>query len=229
MVNSQSSTSQSKDGGGFKTSINIFSMLIVAAFVLKIVFQIVQKLKTGDTVMSATADNPTGANPNSVSGQADSTIGMYGWSIFWMLSLMVTTIAILMKRYKVSGMSCTLNTLFFISPFVLIIALIVWSILQTYTYRRQINMNIIPASYMTWSITSTVNIMLMFAAIYAFVTKMLDCTNVSGDSAAGGSGTNNADVGLLILLAWTALILGALTTGVLIISHVLIACYTTDG
>ena len=81
---------------------------------------------------------------------------------------------------------------------------------------------------MTWSITSTVNIMLMFAAIYAFVTKMLDCTNVSGNAAAGGS-TNNADEGLLILLAWTALILGVLTTGVLIISHVLIACYTTDG
>jgi len=228
MATAAQSSTPSKDGGGFKTSINIFSMLIVAAFVLKIVFQLVQKLKTGDTVMSATADNPTGANPNSASGQADSTIGMYGWSIFWMLSLMVTTIAILMKRYKVSGMSCTLNTLFFISPFVIIIALIVWSVMQTYTYRRQINMNIIPSSYMTWSITSTVNIMLMFAAIYAFVTKMLDCTNVSGDAAAGGS-TNNADEGLLILLAWTALILGALTTGVLIISHVLIACYTTDG
>jgi len=221
------SQQQSKDGGGFKTSINIFSMLIVAAFVLKIVFQIVQKIKTGDTVMAATIDNPTGENPNSAGGQADSTIGMYGWSTFWMLSLMVTTIAILMKRYKVSGMSCTLNTLFFISPFVLIIALIMWSILQTYTYRRQINMNLIPASYMTWSITSTVNIMLMFAAIYAFVIKMLDCTNVSGDAA--NANTNNADEGMLILLAWTALILGALTTGVLIISHVLIACYTTDG
>jgi len=191
----------------------------VAAFVLKIVFQIIQKIKTGDTVMVATADNPTGANPNSVSGQADSTIGMYGWSLFWMLSIMVTTIAILLKRYKVSDMSCALNTLFFISPFVLIIALITWTVLQTYTYRRQINMNLIPTSYMTWSITSTINIMLMFAAIYAFVIKMLDCTAVAGTT----------DEGLLILLAWTALILGALTTGVLIISHVLIACYTTDG
>ena len=211
-------SSSTKDN--FKTSINIFSILIVAAFVLKIVFQIVQKLKTGDIAMTATIDNPTGENPNSVSGQADSTIGMYGWSMFWLLSLMVTTIAILMKRYKVVGLSCTLNTLFYVAPFVLIIALIVWSILQTYTYRRQINMNLIPASYMTWSITSTINIMLMFGAIYALVIKMLDCTS---------EGTNNADEGLLILLAWAALILGALTTGVLIISHVLIACYTTDG
>jgi hypothetical protein len=221
------SSSTTKDN--FKTSINIFSMLIVAAFVLKIVFQIVQKLKTGDAAMTATIDNPTGANPNSVSGQADSTIGMYGWSMFWMLSLMVTTIAILLKRYKVDGLNCTLNTLFYVAPFVFIIALIVWSILQTYTYRRQINMNLIPTSYMTWSITSTVNIMLMFGAIYAFVIKMLDCTKVSSDTAGVTGGTNNADEGLLILLAWTALILGALTTGVLIISHVLIACYTTDG
>ena len=219
-MSSSSSVISSKDG--FKTSINIFSILIVAAFVLKIVFQIIQKIKTGDTVMVATIDNPTGANPNSVSGQADSTIGMYGWSLFWMLSIMVTTIAILLKRYKVSDMNCALNTLFFISPFVLIIALITWTVLQTYTYRRQINMNLIPTSYMTWSITSTINIMLMFAAIYAFVIKMLDCTAVTG-------ATGTTDEGLLILLAWTALILGALTTGVLIISHVLIACYTTDG
>jgi len=201
-------------------------MLIVAAFVLKIVFQIIQKIKTGDTVMAATIDNPMGENPNNMSGQADSTLGMYGWSVFWMLCLMVTTIAILMKRYKVAEMSCALNTLFFISPFVLIIALITWSILQTYTYRRQLNMNLVPTSYMTWSITSTVNIMLMFGAIYAFVTKMLDCTS-SPDG--GGTNANTADEGLLILLAWAALILGALTTGVLIISHVLIACYTTDG
>jgi hypothetical protein len=69
----------------------------------------------------------------------------------------------------------------------------------------------------------------MFGAIYAFVIKMLDCTKVSSDTAGVTGGTNNADEGLLILLAWTALILGALTTGVLIISHVLIACYTTDG
>lgn len=202
---------------GFKNSINIFSMLIVAAFVLKIVFQIIQKLKTGDAIISATADNPTGANPNSASGQADSTIGMYGWSLFWLLSLMVTTIAILMKRYKVNGLSQTLNTLFLVSPFVLIIALIVWSILQTYTYRRQINANMIPTSYMTWSITSTVNITLMFAAIYACVSQMLEPPS---------SETNDSS---MILLAWAALILGALTTGVLIISHVLIACYTTDG
>jgi len=67
--------------------------------------------------------------------------------------------------------------------------------------------------------------MLMFAAIYAFVIKMLDCTAVAGTTGTTGT----TDEGLLILLAWTALILGALTTGVLIISHVLIACYTTDG
>lgn len=215
-------TTQSKDK--FKTSINIFSMLIATAFVLKIVFQIIQKLKTGETTMAATIDNPTGANPNSVSGQADSTIGMYGWSVFWLLSLTVTTIAILLKRYKVDGMSCVLNTLFYVAPFVFIIALIMWSILQTYTYRRKINMNLIPSSYMTWSITSTINIMLMFGAIYAFVIKMLECT-ISTDTSGGGT----KDEGMLILLAWTALILGVLTTGVLIISHVLIACYTTDG
>ena len=178
--------------------------------------------------MAATIDNPMGENPNNMSGQADSTLGMYGWSVFWMLCLMVTTIAILMKRYKVAEMSCALNTLFFISPFVLIIALITWSILQTYTYRRQLNMNLVPTSYMTWSITSTVNIMLMFGAIYAFVTKMLDCTT-TGSDGGGTNAANTADEGLLILLAWAALILGALTTGVLIISHVLIACYTTDG
>jgi hypothetical protein len=215
------STSQPNAAAEFTMSINIFSILIAAALVLKIIFQVIQQLKTEDAALTvATTNNPTGTNPSKLGGQADSTIGMYGWAAFWIVSLMVTTIAVLLRKYRISSLTCTLNTLFYISPFVMIIALVVWTILQNYTYRKQINMNLIPSSYMTWSITSTVNILLMFGVMYAFLRKMLTCSIKENKIN---------DESIMILLTWTALILGALTSGIILISHVLVACYTTDG
>ena len=76
---------------------------------------------------------------------------------------------------------------------------------------------------MTWSIVSTVNLMLMFGVIYALCSKLLKCGEIG---AIPGSDKNES---ILILLAWTSLILGMLTSGVLLVSHVLVACYTTDG
>ena len=204
----------------FEGGVNIFSLLIAAAFILKIVFQLIQKLKTEDRANTVpTVENPLGSNPSKAGGQADATIGMYGWSGFWLVCLMVTIISILMRRYK-SSTSTTLNVLFYSMPFVMAIALVVWTIIQTYTYRHKINMNQIPSSYMTWSMVSTINLMLMFGVIYALCSKLLTCKVVTpGDKSES----------MLILLAWTSLILGMLTSGVLLVSHVLVACYTTDG
>ena len=208
----------------FEGGVNIFSLLIAAAFILKIVFQLIQKLKTEDRANTVpTVENPLGTNPSKAGGQADATIGMYGWSGFWLICLMVTIISILMRRYKSStSVSTTLNVLFYSMPFVMAVALVVWTVIQTYTYRHKINMNQIPSSYMTWSIVSTVNLMLMFGVIYALCSKLLKC----GQIGATGSDKNES---ILILLAWTSLILGMLTSGVLLVSHVLVACYTTDG
>lgn len=206
----------------FEGGVNIFSLLIAAAFILKIVFQLIQKLKTEDRANTVpTVENPLGSNPSKAGGQADATIGMYGWSGFWLVCLMVTIISILMRRYKSStSVSTTLNVLFYSMPFVMAIALVVWTIIQTYTYRHKINMNQIPSSYMTWSMVSTINLMLMFGVIYALCSKLLTCKVVTpGDKSES----------MLILLAWTSLILGMLTSGVLLVSHVLVACYTTDG
>lgn len=207
----------------FESGVNIFSLLIAAAFVLKIVFQLIQKIKTEDRANTVpTVENPLGSNPSKAGGQADATIGMYGWSGFWLVCLMVTIISILMRRYKSStSVSTTLNVLFYSMPFVMAIALVVWTVIQTYTYRHKINMNQIPSSYMTWSIVSTVNLMLMFGVIYALCSKLLKCGSI------GSPGDKNES--MLILLAWTSLILGMLTSGVLLVSHVLVACYTTDG
>ena len=209
----------------FESGVNIFSLLIAAAFILKIVFQLIQKLKTEDRANTVpTVENPLGSNPSKAGGQADATIGMYGWSGFWLICLMVTIISILMRRYKSStSVSTTLNVLFYSMPFVMAVALVVWTIIQTYTYRHKINMNQIPSSYMTWSIVSTVNLMLMFGVIYALCSKLLKCGQIG---ATSGSDKNES---ILILLAWTSLILGMLTSGVLLVSHVLVACYTTDG
>ena len=209
----------------FESGVNIFSLLIAAAFVLKIVFQLIQKLKTEDRANTVpTVENPLGTNPSKAGGQADATIGMYGWSGFWLICLMVTIISILMRRYKSStSVSTTLNVLFYSMPFVMAVALVVWTVIQTYTYRHKINMNQIPSSYMTWSIVSTVNLMLMFGVIYALCSKLLKCGQIG---ATPGSDKNES---MLILLAWTSLILGMLTSGVLLVSHVLVACYTTDG
>jgi len=207
----------------FESGVNIFSLLIAAAFVLKIVFQLIQKLKTGDNANTVpTVENPLGSNPSKAGGQADATIGMYGWSGFWLICLMVTVISILMRRYMApSAASGPLNVIFYSMPFVMAIALVVWTIIQTTTYRHKINMNQIPSSYMTWSIVSTVNLMLMFGVIYALCSKLLTC-GVIGPTAGKSES-------ILILLAWTSLILGMLTSGVLLVSHVLVACYTTDG
>ena len=208
----------------FEGGVNIFSLLIAAAFILKIVFQLIQKLKTEDRANTVpTVENPLGTNPSKAGGQADATIGMYGWSGFWLICLMVTIISILMRRYKSStSVSTTLNVLFYSMPFVMAIALVVWTVIQTYTYRHKINMNQIPSSYMTWSMVSTVNLMLMFGVIYALCSKLLKC----GQFGSPGGDKNES---MLILLAWTSLILGMLTSGVLLVSHVLVACYTTDG
>ena len=112
----------------FQTSITIFFVLIVVALVIKIIIQTVQKLNTGDNTVP-TSDNPVGKDPVGISGQADGAIGMYSWTVFWTLCLMVTTISILLKRYPLDEMKCTVSKLFYLSPFVVMIGILVSTIL----------------------------------------------------------------------------------------------------
>ena len=199
----------------FQTSITIFVVLIVVALVIKIIIQIVQKLNTGDNTVP-TSDNPVGKDPVGISGQADGAIGMYSWTVFWTLCLMVTTISILLKRYPLDEMKCTVSKLFYLSPFVVMIGILVSTILINYQYRTKINMNLVPSTYFGWSIGSTVSIIVMFAIIVLYLRELLNCTTPEPGSKP-------------ILLTWSALCLSVFIIAFNIVVAVLVACYTTDG
>ena len=200
----------------FQTSITIFFVLIVVALVIKIIIQAVQKLNNDEANTVATVDNPVGKNPAGITGQADGAIGMYSWTVFWTLCLMVTTISILLKRYQLDSFSCTASKLFYLSPFVVIIGILISTILINYRYRTKINMNLVPSSYFGWSIGSTVSIIAMFAMIVLYLKELLNCTTTEPGSKS-------------ILLAWGALCLSVFIIAFNIVVAVLVACYTTDG
>jgi hypothetical protein len=200
----------------FQTSINIFFILIVVALVIKIIIQAIQKMNNDQAFTIATSDNPIGKDPAGISGQADGAIGMYSWTVFWTLCLMVTTISILLKRYPIDGFSCTVSKLFYLSPFVVIIGILISTILINYHYRTKINMNLVPSSYFGWSIGSTVSVIAMFAVIVLYLKELLNCTTSTPGSKP-------------ILLTWCALCLSVFIIAFNIVVAVLVACYTTDG
>lgn len=200
----------------FQTGIKIFSILIVVALIVKIVIQGVQKINAEDRGMTvATNENPLGDPSLGAGGQADVTIGMYGWTIFWIMCLMITTIAILMRRYTLDNFICTSSKLFYTIPFVVLIGLLVSTALLNYSHRTKINMNLVPSSYFGWSVGSTISILVMFFIIWAYVNKLLDCTSENNPMA--------------ILLAWVAIVSGICSASIIIITYVLVVCYTTDG
>ena len=200
----------------FQTGIKIFSILIVVALVIKMIIQGIQVKSANDRGMTvATSNNPIGDPSLGAGGQADITIGMYGWTIFWTMCLMVTTIAILMRRYPLENLGCTSNKLFHTFPFVVLIGLLVSTALLNYNHRTKINMNLVPSSYLGWSIGSTCSILATFFIIWVYVNKLIDCST-----------TTNY---LTILLTWIAIVGGICSAAIIIITYVLVVCYTTDG
>ena len=206
----------SYDKSEFQTGIKIFSILIGVALIVKIIIQGIQKLNANDRGMTvATNEKPLGDSSLGAGGQADITIGMYGWTVFWTMCLMVTTLAILMRRYPLENFACTSSKLFHTIPFALLIGLLVSNMLLNYNHRTKINMNLVPSSYVGWSIGSTASIFFMFLIIWAYVNKLIDCTS---------------DVSpIAILLTWVAIVGGVCTAAIIIITYVLVVCYTTDG
>ena len=205
------------DKSDFKTGIKIFSILIGVALIIKIVIQGIQKLNTNDRALTvATKDHPLGDPSLGAGGQADITIGMYGWTVFWTMCLMVTTLAILMRRYPLENFTCTSSKLFHTIPFALLIGLLVSTMLLNYNHRTKINMNLVPSSYFGWSIASTASIFFMFLIIWAYVNKLIDCTTPDVSPIA-------------VLLTCVAIVGGVCTAAIIIITYVLVSCYTTDG
>lgn len=200
----------------FQTGIKIFSILIGVALIVKIIIQVIQKLNAGDRGMTvATSENPIGDTSLGAGGQADVTIGAYGWAIFWTACLMITTLAILMRRYPLENLICTSSKLFHTIPFVVLIGLLVSTALLNYNHRTKINMNLVPSSYIGWSIGSTVSILVMFLIIWVYVNKLIDCESENSP--------------LAVLLTWVAIVGGVCSASIIIITYVLVVCYTTDG
>jgi hypothetical protein len=77
-------------------------------------------------------------------------------------------------------------------------------------------MNLVPSSYFGWSIASTASIFFMFLIIWAYVNKLIDCTTPDVSPIA-------------VLLTWVAIVGGVCTAAIIIITYVLVSCYTTDG
>jgi hypothetical protein len=200
----------------FEGSIKIFSILIGIALILKIVIQGAQSRKPGLDPSIPTQDNPTGTSSSSINGQADTTLGTYGWCLFWMVCMWVTVVAVLSRRYLSSQLNSNeLNVLFYSIPYLFSIVLVIWTIVQTNTYSRKINTNQVPTSYLAFSIGSTVLLGFMMVLIHVLSVKIMTCTK--------------SEESIAIILAWLAISLGLGVVGMTVQTEVLLTSYTTDG
>ena len=200
----------------FEGSIKIFSVLIAVALILKVGIQLVQTTKSSGLDPSIpTQDNPTGTNSNKINGQADSTLGTYGWCLFWLVCMWVTVVAVLSRRYLSKTAPKEMNVLFYSLPYLFSIVLVIWTIFQTNTYYRKINTNQVPTTYLGFSIGSTIMLGFMLAIIYTLSNKLLTCAN--------------SEEGMTIILAWTAIGIGIAAVGMTVQTEVLLTSYTTDG
>jgi len=125
----------------FDGSIKIFSILIGVSLIVKMIAQLAQGKKPDLDPSVPTTENPTGTNTSKINGQADTIIATHGWCLFWTICLWVTVISILTRRFVSKEISpektSEVNLFFFSAPFVLVIALITWTIIQTYTFRKK--------------------------------------------------------------------------------------------
>jgi hypothetical protein len=201
----------------FDGSIKIFSILIGVSLIVKVIAQLVQGKKPDLDPSVPTTDNPTGTNTNKINGQADTIIATHGWCLFWTICLWVTVISVLTRRFvseKLKNPS-EANLFFFSIPFVLVIALITWTIIQTYTFRKKINTNQVPTSFIGFSVGSTVILGLTVGLLFHIAKTLLLC--------------KAEDMSLMILTAWIAIMCSILTAGMTTWTEVLLTSFTTDG
>ena len=200
----------------FEGSIKIFSILVGIALILKIIIQAAQSKRPGLDPSIPTQDNPTGTSSSSINGQADTTLGTYGWCLFWMVCMWITVVSVLSRRYLSAQVnSKELSVLFYSIPYLFSIVLVIWTIVQTHTYSRKINTNQVPSSYLAFSIGSTVLLGFMMVLIYMLSVKIMTCAK--------------SEEGLALILAWLAISLGLGVVGMTVQTEVLLTSYTTDG
>jgi hypothetical protein len=203
----------------FDGSIKIFSILIGVSLIVKTIAQLAQGKKPDLDPSVPTTENPTGTNTSKINGQADTIIATYGWSLFWTICLWVTVISILTRRFVskeiTSEKASEVNLFFFSAPFVLVIALITWTIIQTYTFRKKINTNQVPTSFVGFSVGSTIILGLTIGLLFHIAKTLLLC--------------KPEDMSLMILTAWIAIMCSILTAGMITWTEVLLTSFTTDG
>ena len=178
----------------FDGSIKIFSILIGVSLFIKVIAQLAQGKKPDLDPSVPTTDNPTGTNTSKINGQADTIIATHGWCLFWTICLWVTVISVLTRRFvskELGEKASEVNLFFFSIPFVLVIALITWTIIQTYTFRKKINTNQIPTSFVGFSVGSTFILALTIGLLFHISKTLLLC--------------DKNDMSLMILTAWTAI------------------------
>jgi hypothetical protein len=201
----------------FEGSIKIFSILIGVSLLVKVIVQLVQGKKPDLDPSVPTTENPTGTNTSKINGQADTIIATHGWCLFWTICLWVTVISILTRRFvseKLKNPS-EVNLFFYSIPFVLVIALITWIVIQTYTFRKKINTNQVPTSFVGFSVGSTVILGLTIGLLFYIAKTLLLC--------------KTEDMSLMILTAWIAITCSILTAGMITWTEVLLTSFTTDG
>jgi len=202
----------------FEGSITIFTGLIGLAMAIKIIVQAVQSNKVGPDPSIPTVDNPTGTNSNKINGQADAIIATYGWSLFWIICLWVTVISILTRRFVSNVLESardSVSVIFYSIPFLMVLIVMLWTIVQTYTFRKKINTNQIPSTYLGFSIGSTFLLGLTIGLLFILSKMLILCKQV--------------DIPNMIMIAWLTIVC-SLFTGVMTgWIEVLLTSFTTDG
>lgn len=202
----------------FDGSITIFTALIGIAMVIKVIVQAVQSNKPELDPSIPTVDNPTGTNSNKINGQADAIIATYGWSLFWIICLWVTIISILTRRFVSNVLESakdSVSVFFYSIPFLSVLIVILWTVIQTYTFRKKINTNQVPSTYLGFSIGSTFLLGLTVGLLFFLSKMLLQC--------------KREDIPKMIMTAWLTIIC-ALFTGVMTgWIEVLLTSFTTDG
>lgn len=201
----------------FEGSIKIFSILIGVSLIVKMIAQLAQGKRPDLDPSIPTTENPTGTNTSKINGQADTIIATYGWCLFWTICLWVTVISVLTRRFVSAKLKTPseVNLFFFSIPFVLVIALITWTIIQTYTFRKKINTNQVPTSFIGFSVGSTIILGLTIGLLFHIAKTLLLC--------------KEGDMSLMILTAWIAIMCSILTAGMITWTEVLLTSFTTDG
>jgi hypothetical protein len=202
----------------FDGSITIFTALIGLAMTIKVIVQAVQSNKPESDPSIPTVDNPTGTNSNKINGQADTIIATYGWSLFWIICLWVTIISVLTRRFVSNVLESardSVSVIFYSIPFLSVLIVTLWTIVQTYSFRKKINTNQVPPTYLGFSIGSTFILSLTVGLLFLLSKMLLRC--------------KKEDIPNMIMIAWLTIIC-ALFTGVMNgWIEVLLSSFTTDG